>query len=67
MIKKLFRKYLRNESLDLHEILCGGQLLSCEHIVKTSTSTEHTGWVWQENDCANQPVVLGCVGVGVLT
>ena len=26
----LFCKYLANESLDLHEILCGGQLLSCE-------------------------------------
>ena len=26
----LFCKYLRNESLDLHEILYGGQLLSCE-------------------------------------
>ena len=26
----LFCKYLRNGSLDLYEILCGGQLLSCE-------------------------------------
>ena len=26
----LFCKYLRNESSDLHEILYGGQLLSCE-------------------------------------
>ena len=26
----LFCKYLRNESLDLHEILCGGQILSFE-------------------------------------
>ena len=26
----LFCKYLANESSDLHEILCGGQLLSCE-------------------------------------
>ena len=26
----LFCKYLRKESLHLHEILCGGQLLSCE-------------------------------------
>ena len=25
----MFCKYLRNESLDLHEILCGGQSLSC--------------------------------------
>ena len=33
MIKQtqvLFRKYIRNESMDLHEILCGVQLLSCE-------------------------------------
>ena len=33
MIKEmlvLFCKYLRKESLDLLEILCGGQLLSCE-------------------------------------
>ena len=26
----LICKYLRNESSDLHEILCGSQLLSCE-------------------------------------
>ena len=26
----LFCKYFRNKSSDLHEILCGGQLLSCE-------------------------------------
>ena len=26
----LFCKYLHNRSLDLYEILCGGQLLSCE-------------------------------------
>ena len=26
----LFCKYLANESSDLHEILCGGQLLSCD-------------------------------------
>ena len=26
----LFGKYLRNESSDLHEILCGDQLLTCE-------------------------------------
>ena len=26
---ELFCKYLRKESLDLHEILCGGQSLSC--------------------------------------
>ena len=30
----LFCKYLRNESSDLHEILSGGQLLSCEHMCK---------------------------------
>ena len=33
MIKQtpvLFCKYLRNESSDLHEILYGGQILSCE-------------------------------------
>ena len=29
-IPVLFCKYLRNKSSDLHEILCGGQLLSCE-------------------------------------
>ena len=37
MIKQmpvLFCKYLRNESLDLHEILFDGQLLSCELIIK---------------------------------
>ena len=26
----LFCKYLRNESSNLHEIVCGGQSLSCE-------------------------------------
>ena len=28
----VFCKYLCNESSDLHEILCVGQLLSCEHV-----------------------------------
>ena len=32
----LFCKYLANESSDLHEILCGGQLLSCELKFKIS-------------------------------
>ena len=27
-------QYLHNESSDLHEILCGGQLLSCEFKMK---------------------------------
>ena len=30
----LFCKYLHNESLDIHEILCGGQLLPCELTVQ---------------------------------
>ena len=32
----LFCKYLRNGSSDLNEILCGGQLLSCELKVQVS-------------------------------
>ena len=25
------------------------------NVVKTPTSTQHNGWVWHENDCANHP------------
>ena len=37
----LFCKYLANESSDLHEILCGGQLLSCELKFKISYRSVH--------------------------
>ena len=37
----LFCKYLRNESLDLHEILCGGQILSCELKFQISWRSMH--------------------------
>ena len=37
----LFCKYLANESSDLHEILCGGQLLSCELKFKISWRYVH--------------------------
>ena len=37
----LFCKYLRNEILDLHEILYGGQLLSCELMFQISWRSVH--------------------------
>ena len=37
----MFCKYLRNESSDLHEILCGGQLLSCDHMYQISFRLVH--------------------------
>ena len=44
----LFCKYLRNKSLDLHEILYGGQLLSCELKFQISCRSVHK--------CANTSV-----------
>ena len=38
----LFCKYLRNESSDLYEILCGGQFLSCELKFEISLRSTHT-------------------------
>ena len=37
----LFCKYLRNGSSDLYEILCGGQLLSCEPMFQISERSLH--------------------------
>ena len=47
---ELFCKYLRNESSDLHEILCGGQSLS--HIKSGESSYDRSrqvriGWIRQ--------------------
>ena len=27
----------------------------CSYVVKTPPPTQHNGWVWHENDCANHP------------
>ena len=37
----MFWKYLRDESSDLHEILCGGHLLSCDHMYQISFRFVH--------------------------
>ena len=37
----LFCKYLRNESSDLYEILCGGPFLSCEFKFQISLRSMH--------------------------
>ena len=49
----LFCKYLRNKSLDLHEIFWGGQLLSCESVdkVKRTSCKTCVPSFYRENGC----------------